>query len=361
VPLCPDARRRIITALLLAPLLPAALVGCGDPAPRADISPANLEPLEPISVAAAPRSPRALTIDGPATVGAAPAHRLRPTSASAARTGTRPTLVWADEFSGALDLTTPDRHGRWRANDVWQDVSRGYRDFAGTSWNLNPNETPAHTPFSVRNGVLTITMTRTPAELHPTIAASMAAQGQTGPVPEWAGGVLITDPAVHEYRYGYFEVRARFRGVGAGMFPAVWLFATGGSTEPSGKGSAEIDIMEIFGHAAGNRWESTVHYRDNAGRPVRPEAQLPARTGDPSRWRTYAVDWQPNHIRFYDDGVLVGELTGSDASWHDTPMSLRLNYAMDAPWFPPPNRSGSGTPNEMFMDVDHVRIYTAKP
>lgn len=287
-----------------------------------------------------------------------------------AAAGTAPALIpgeldapitWADEFT-TLDVATPAtvNTARWRPNDVWQNISRGYRDFAGTSWNLNPNETLNGAPrsaFSTAGSVLTIKAIRTPTAWNTDIVASMTAQGQSPYVaPAWSGGMLITNPVVKKFKYGHFAIRARFPTPGKGMFPALWLFATDGNTDPLDKGGAEIDLFEVFGHAAGRPWNITTHYRNNANTAARTSVDVAAIDTDTTAWHVYGVDWQPGWLRFYKDGVQVAELTGVDASWFNTDMGIRINYAMDASWFGS-NLSDASTPDELSMDVDWVRVY----
>ena len=110
-----------------------------------------------------------------------------------------PALLFSEEFSSSLDITTGTAaggityQGLWRYNDIWQQVDRGYKDFAGNSWNINPLESgfATYNPFDVSAGILTISARRIPANLVTPIANSMAAQGQTG-APNWMGGILMT-------------------------------------------------------------------------------------------------------------------------------------------------------------------------
>ena len=170
------------------------------------------------------------------------------------------TLLFADEFD-TLDLTTATHQGTWRPNDTWQNINLGYRDFAGTNWNLNPNHTPTNNPFTTTNATLTITAPPPPTHHPTTIANAMASQGQTGTVPTWSGGFLVTNTNLLQIHYGYIEIRARYRNTGPGMFPALWLYATQGSNNPTNKGGAEIDIMEIFGDPT--HYDTTLHYYTN--------------------------------------------------------------------------------------------------
>lgn len=268
-------------------------------------------------------------------------------------------LIWAEEFD-TLDMTTSSHTGAWRPNDFWQNIDQGYRDFAGTNWNLNPNQHPADTPFAVASSVLTITAKRTPSALNASIAATMAAQGVSGSVPAWCGAFMQTNRDVRTFRYAYFEIKARWPNPGKGMFPALWLYATKGDADPLDKGCAEIDILEIFGYAAGQPWSANLHYRNNANTPIQDPVALPNQSSDTTEWHVYGLDWQPTYLRWYRDNVLVHEVTGFNAEWFNTTMGLRLNFAMDASWFASTETSDGTTPDPMTMQIDYVRVYATR-
>lgn len=279
-----------------------------------------------------------------------------------------PAPVWAEEFGDPIDLSSPDRTGRWRANDVWQPVDRGYADFGagGSTWNLNPYESLGGAPrtaFSQADGTMTIAARRTPAAWAPDIAARNG-----GTAPPWSGGLLMTDTRrpTERFGYGYFEFRARLPLPGKGMFPALWLFAANGHNP--GKENAEIDLLEVFGQPTGDPWSITLHHKQLGGTAAAGAttssgqvavATVPSSTTD---WHTYGLDWQPDHLRFYRDDVLVAEVTGAAAQFYNgVTMGLRLNYAADAAWFPQDRLSDSSTPDRLAMDVDWVRVWAAKP
>ena len=341
IPAAPSRARRWSLAMGCTLLL--GMIGA-NPYQRAQAGSAEMDETSPTAAIEVPAIPETVTA-GPANIATSPTDRPA-------------NLLWADEFD-VLDLSTSTHIGAWRANDFWQNINRGYRDFAGSSWNLNPNEHPAHSPFSVENGVLSIKVRRTPAELRRSIAASMAAQGQDGGVPEWSGGVLVSNRDVRTMHYGYLEIRARLPNPGAGMFPALWLFAADQGNNPLNKGQAEIDILEVFGQRSGSPWHSNLHFKDNSQVSVRPNQNVITAT-DTTAWHTYGLDWQPSYLRFYRDGALVWEVAGTDAQWFNTRMQVRLNYAMDGRFygFVP---SDSTTPDEMRMDIDYVRVHASRP
>ncbi len=240
---------------------------------------------------------------------------------------------WSDEFDGPLDLSKPGYSGKWSPNEFGGD-GVGYEDFAGQSWNINPFQSPDDNPFSISDSILRITMKRTTPSL------------QSVTNEAWSGAYMITNPDIQSFTYGYFESRIRWPNPGVGMFPAFWLYDTNG-------GQREIDIMEIFGSPTGRPWTATIHHSNSQTNNSFDVDR------DTTGWHTYALDWQPNYLRWYYDGEFVGEMTNTDASYFNTPMSIRLNFSMDAPWFW--QKSDASTPNPMYMDVDYVRYWPTKP
>jgi beta-glucanase (GH16 family) len=265
-------------------------------------------------------------------------------------------MKFDEEFSTPLDLTTAFHQGTWRANDFWQNVNTGYRDFGGGSWNINPNQSPRFSPFQVRDGFLTISAIRTPPELKEQL-------GLTGisAIPGWAGGQLVTEMRRNAFLFGYFEFRARWPNGGRGMFPAIWLYvADGTKSADKSKSGAEIDILEILGFSDGMPWTATVHQRDYLGRGS--QKTLGSYYLDTTNWHVYGLDWQPSWIRLFRDGKLVGELSGAAAAWFDVPMSIHLNYAMDGKYLVSKGRgSSSATPDPLLMQIDYVRVYEHRP
>ncbi len=265
-------------------------------------------------------------------------------------------LIWSDEFDTRLDLASDaNPNGKWRPNDWWQGLGNGgYQDFAGTNWNINPNHPTfaPYNPFEVSSGVLTIKSFRCPAVLADPILQEKKQQGIPGGVPTWCGGHLCNNPKVAKFKYGYYEFRVRFPVQGKGMFPAFWLYSADLGLDPEGKSSAEIDVFETFGKP--NSW----HF----GLPNSQGGEGYGADEDIGGWHVYAIDWQPTYIRLYRDGALRKEVTGTNASWYSAYMDIRLNFAMDAPWFYSFGlNSDANTPNNLSMQFDYVRVYDRKP
>lgn len=145
---------------------------------------------------------------------------------------------------------------------------------------------------------------------------------------------------------------------GKGMFPALWLFAATG--QPGAKGRAEIDMFKIFGFLSGQSWGITLQKKDiNGGGP---QVRVATVNDHTTQWHTHGLDWQHKYLRFYKDKKQIAERTGAGVEcYREVDMSIRMNYAMVASWFPGSQRIDGATPDELYMDVDYVARWAAKP
>lgn len=122
--------------------------------------------------------------------------------------------------------------------------------------------------------------------------------GPEGSDYELAGGEIRTH---NFYRYGYFEVRMQAPR-GSGIVTGVFTYAD----RAEGVKPNEIDI-EILGRAP-KVAELTIHEN---GRATSKKITMPFDSSD--GMHTYGFDWQPGHVRWYADGALIHEVTGSAA------------------------------------------------
>lgn len=261
-------------------------------------------------------------------------------------------LVWRDEFDAPLSLATDNDTGSWRTRgfDDGGSVTTGYVDYAGSSWNISPIQHPTHSPFSVANSILTISAIRRPADM-------------TDVSTNWVGGMLTSNPlAGLTWRFGYFEWRARLRGSARGMFPALWLFSNRAPVVADGKQSAEIDLLEVFGNSAGQPWVSTYH-----NSPSGTSGTIGNWNDDTSDWHRYGVEWTPDRVVIYRDGLVKGSVTGAAAQWFQgADLGLRMNYAVDPGWETQgsPLRTTASDPepgHQFAMDIDYVRVFSVLP
>ncbi len=138
------------------------------------------------------------------------------------------------------------------------------------------------------------------------------------------------------FTYGYVEARLQVP-FGTGYFPAFWLLGPVG----------EIDLMEVFGNTPS--FSCGVHFGQYTGK-----WGCNAHGGNmPGSWHTFAVDWQPDHITFFEDGLVVGSTTDPSQIPSD-PMAVYFDFAIGANWLPPPD---STTVFPADYKVDYIRIW----
>ncbi|WP_310541734.1 type I secretion C-terminal target domain-containing protein [Phenylobacterium sp.] len=181
-------------------------------------------------------------------------------------------------------------------------------------------------PFTIENGVLTITAAPVAAD------DVYAAWGATH-----TSGMLNTLGSFAQ-KYGYFEMRAEVP-TAVGSWPAFWMI-------PSPyKPNAEADIME--GLAA----TPNVDYRRAYGGVDGSETQYDnVLTVDPEGFHTYGMLWTPQTVTFFYDGLTV--LHGATPSTWTSPMSLIVNLAVGG-WGGAPDPAAFPAK----LNVDYVRAY----
>ncbi|MBU6400543.1 MAG: family 16 glycosylhydrolase [Verrucomicrobia bacterium] len=187
---------------------------------------------------------------------------------------------------------------------------------------------------TVRGGQLHLTMRKEP------VPAKFAARGYHD----------YTTAAVHSRArtaYGYFEVRARpMNSAGSSAF---WF-----QQDSTPGWATEIDVFEIGGNAKGfeHRDNMNVHvfrtpqekrHWDRHG-----EWEAPGRLADD--YHVYGLEWDPEMIRFYFDGVLLR--TVENTHWHQ-PLYLIFDSETMGGWFGMP--ADADLPST--FRVDYVRAW----
>jgi beta-glucanase (GH16 family) len=187
-------------------------------------------------------------------------------------------------------------------------------------------------PFSVKNGLLSIT-------------ASKSSAGK------WTSGLIAAADASgtgYGTRYGYFEARMKMP-PGPGVWPAFWLAAL----KPAGisDGNVEIDIIEYYGQFP-SAYQSVVHvwYSDAAKhRGQNQKIDVPANSLIDD-FHTFGVDISPQAIVFFRDRKEVWrQPTPSEL---DGPLYPLVNLALGGGW-PIDN-----TINPSVLLVDYVHVYS---
>jgi beta-glucanase (GH16 family) len=186
-------------------------------------------------------------------------------------------------------------------------------------------------PFSINNGILTIRADRSPQALVTELDGFRYTSG------------VITSEQVFSAQYGYFEVRARFP-KGRGLWPAVWLLPIDGTWPP------EIDIIEVLGQEPDHLY-GTVHFGTEAEPRSHQAAAVQGFIDSSDGFHTYGVDWQPDRITWYYDGVKVGE--SANTIRHEA-MYIIANLAVGGKWAGSPDET-TAFPAE--MAIDHIRVW----
>ena len=154
-------------------------------------------------------------------------------------------------------------------------------------------------------------------------------------------------------KYGRFEASIKIP-KGQGMWPAFWMLGDNINTAgwPAG---GEVDIMENIGKTP-NTVYGTIHGPGYSGaNGVGGNKTIGSALGD--AFHTYAVDWSPNLIIWYLDGVEYFRATpaqiGGNTWVYDHPFFMILNVAVGGGW---PGNPDSTTSFPQTMLVDYVRV-----
>ena len=162
-----------------------------------------------------------------------------------------------------------------------------------------------------------------------------------------------------DWTYGRFEIRARLPNT-QGIWPAFWLLPSRGRYG-SGAAGGEIDIMELVGSEPGRSY-ATLHFGNPADRSTGYYA-LPAGTAFSDDFHIFALEWEPEEIRWYVDDVLfhsatewftTGKKDAPSTAPFDQDFFLLVNVAVGGHWPGSPDET-SVFPQMMF--VDYVRVY----
>ncbi|MEO0630783.1 MAG: family 16 glycosylhydrolase, partial [Planctomycetota bacterium] len=244
-------------------------------------------------------------------------------------------LVWSDEFNG--NQVDP-------AN--WEFQIGNGQAFGLNGWGNNELQYYREENSAVANGVLTITARN-----------------------ESFGGFNYTSSRLRsinrfEFAYGRIEASIRLPST-PGIWPAFWMLPTG-SPYGTWAASGEIDIMESVNFA--DRIYGTIHYGGPFPGNVQAGGQYAPGTDFSQGFHTYTLEWDPNQMRWYVDGVLYRVINrevwfstaapGDARAPFDREFHILLNVAVGGNF--PGNPNGSSQFPQS-MQVDWVRVYQLDP
>lgn len=233
---------------------------------------------------------------------------------------------WTPHFDGGYDWPVK----RYLEGNGEQQiyVDKGYRGTAPNPLGLDP--------FSIRDGVLTITGSAVPAKALPYLYGR-----------RYMSGLLTTRTSLVQ-TYGYFEMRGRIP-AGQGLWPAFWLIPADKSWPP------EIDVMEARGREPA-MIPMSVHWKENGVGPHKGTGCKPRVEDSTTAFHLYGALWQADRITFYIDRKPVGTLARPPGV--DRPMYMLVNLAMGGRYG---GNIDATTPLPARMDVDHIAAYAIVP
>lgn len=256
-----------------------------------------------------------------------------------------PALLWHDEFDGdALDPTKWSCElGNWKLDADGNYITGG--------WGNNEQEFYTDSNASVQDGILTIAARKE--------HYSDPVQGEY----EYTSARLSTQ---HLFSVcgGRIEVRARCD-AGKSLWPAIWMLPED-SAYGGWASSGEIDIMEGWGSTP-EKICGTIHFGDvwPNNTYLTSDYTFPA-DDTTENWHTYAVEWEPDEIRWYVDDVLYSTQSDWYSANHAYPAPFDQNFylilnlavgghfdGVDGIYADPSVFAGG----ERQFQIDYVRVY----
>jgi beta-glucanase (GH16 family) len=244
-------------------------------------------------------------------------------------------LVWSDEFDG------PDGSG--------VDREKWVPEVGGHGWGNNElqfyRDELANAHLEGGNLVITAIQER---------------YTSGGTTRDFTSARLKTQ-GTFEQPYGRFEARLQVP-FGQGIWPAFWMLGSDIGTV-GWPVCGEIDVMENIGREP-TLVHGTVHGPGYSGANGPGAAySLPDEAPFADDFHLFAVEWEPEAIRWYVDGVHFHTLTPADlpasARWvFDHPFFMLLNVAVGGNW---PGNPDATTQFPQRLLVDYVRVYRAGP
>ena len=164
---------------------------------------------------------------------------------------------------------------------------------------------------------------------------------------------------LQSWTYGRIEARIQIP-TGQGIWPAFWMLGDN-ITTTSWPRCGEIDIMENIGSQP-KIVHGTVHGPGYSGaNGVGNSYPHPESGAFADDFHLYAVEWEPEELRWYVDDEHYGTVTIDDVpgEWvYDHPFFIILNVAVGGQW---PGYPDETTEFPQQMRVDYVRVYEANP
>jgi beta-glucanase (GH16 family) len=237
-----------------------------------------------------------------------------PTAALADPPGSGWKQVFSDDFNGSsLDTS------KWSPCFYWADSSGCTNGGAGDLQWFSPDD------VLVGNGMV-----------------RLRAQKRSMNGHNYTSGMIASHDKF-SFQYGYAEFRAKVP-KGNGFWPTFWLLAQDKSWPP------EIDVAEFIGSNTNNA-HLTLHYR--SGGQHKSSTGWASGADYSAGYHTYAVEWAPDKIVWYVDGVESKRYTGEGIPQQS--MYLTATLALGKAWS---NYGPDGsTPFPGYVDIDYIKVW----
>lgn len=230
-------------------------------------------------------------------------------------------LIWGDDFDGAAGSAVDGSKWAYDSGPNWYNGELQYYSTGADNASLDGN------------GNLVIEARQESREGRQYTSARLKTEGR------------------QTFTYGRFEGRMKLP-YGQGMWPALWML--GGNSWPN---DGEIDIMENLGREP-TISHGTIHGPGYSGADGPGESfTLPDGAVFSDDFHTFAVEWEPEEIRWYVDGEHFSTKTPADIGGNrwvfDHPFFIILNLAVGGEW---PGNPDETTVFPQRLIVDYVRV-----
>ena len=240
-------------------------------------------------------------------------------------------LVWSDEFNGP--------------NGSGADLAKWTFDVGGGKWGNQELEhyTSRRENSHIEDGSFVIQAQREKYK------------GEHGVTWDYTSARLKTQGKFSQ-TYGRFEARIKVP-YGQGLWPAFWMLGDD-IDRVDWPGCGEIDIMENIGKEP-SIIHGSIHGPGHTGEEIEAHYALPDGKRFADDFHLFAVEWEPEVVRFYVDDDLYATRTRAELRagqrWvFDHRFFLLLNVAVGGDW---PGNPDSSTIFPQRMLVDYVRVY----
>jgi len=224
--------------------------------------------------------------------------------------------------------------GDWKTSYIWGSDIRINNEL---QYYVDPR-IHGYNPFSLEDGILTITARPTPAKLLPLV----------NHMP-YVSGVLTTEEGFSQ-QYGRFEARVKVP-KGKGLWSAFWLLPSFDQWPEGVAILPEIDVMESIGHEL-----KTFHTTLHTNQTGELTSHAYDHTGSVELYRDfhrYSVIWTRDKVSWYLDGRKMAEHpTPADFT---RPKHFLLNLAIGGNW---PGNPDTATRFPARFQVDYVKAWT---